>query len=527
MVIEELVTLWGFDVDFEPLKKLNEGLSIVKSTVTAVGTAVVVGIAGLFGLTAAAASSAAALERNAQRIDATVEELQGMEYAMATAGLEMNDLLDVMKDMDERASAAHRGEESSAEGFNLLKVSVRDANGELKSGLPLFKEIATKLAGIDDTARRTDIGMKIMGEGAFKLMPVILQTGEGIDQLVQEFTDLGVILSGDQVRALSRVNLLMVKTRAIVKGLGNQIGADLAPYVEGLTEDFVALVKENRALIRSSAGRAIRTLGEFAIWTARGVKELVSWIARTVEAVGGADRVIALLKGSLVFLTSLLAVSLVRALYNATVALRAMGTEAILTQAKALALPLAIAAIIALIALVVEDLYQWSQGNESLIGSLLKSNKTLQKLVHWSGKLQQGISDLIDWFAELGTAAGEGLENALGWAQELADTVLGLPDKASAAFGRLKAALGIGGPGLEASVATSGAAAAVAADSAYRSSVSNRSFKVDVNGDNNFMFGGAPGAPLSSFNRAAQTRDDMLRESLRRTLVDLDSGVEY
>lgn len=212
------------------------------SALMAVGTG---GLAAAAGLGAVALAAGKAFEQArkgmefadglltaSERLHIGVERLQEYRAALrlvgdATAdfdaGLTM--LLSSMGELD------RTGGGKAAGAFKALGLSVRDANGQMKSGEQMLAEIIEKMSALDSAAQRADISKKLFGPQAANFLALIQQGGDGVARLRDEMRALGVVMDGDVVRRFAEAEQ---KSKLLAQAVDTQLMeafVDLGPVL--------------------------------------------------------------------------------------------------------------------------------------------------------------------------------------------------------------------------------------------------------------------------------------------------------
>jgi hypothetical protein len=145
----------------------------------------------------------------------------------------------------------------------------------------------------------------------------------------------------------------------------------------------------NQELIKSG-------LQEFAEMVTKGFQfaaAAMSWFIdvanRVIRALGGIKNVVKLVG---VGLAALFGAAFVGAIQAAIALVSTLGTAFLLAWAKALIVPIAVAAAIAAIILVIEDLYVWIKGGDSVFGSWLGPwEKVKEQALSTFGSIIEGV----------------------------------------------------------------------------------------------------------------------------------------
>lgn len=518
MVVEELITLLGFKADVSDADKATAATNLfINAAKLAAGAAVAAGVA-VAGMVLHVAELADQTAKTSDKLGIAAEALQELSFGFELSGVE-----DATTAFRTFAKATEDAQNASGEALPYIQkmgISASEFAGlSLDARLDL---VAANFSKIPAGAQRAAAAQALFGRSGLDMIPFLNEGPEGIADLRKEFNDLSRALTRDELAQFEVLNDNISRLQRFVSGLAEQASLKLIPALNEIGDAAVAWVKANRDIILQKVDRLFRNLAEFIREAARSFVAFVDWTQRTIEALGGLDRILAVLKVTLLFFTALLGVQMVTAtiawvaaLSKAALALDLVKIKAILAQAAVFAIPVAIAALITAIALVIEDLYAWSQGQDSLTGELLAGSETFKAFVDLMSLSEDTLDSIEAWF----TSSAETIGN---WIDTVAEA--GAAVGRFLGFGGEELAVGVGGPG-DLSAAGAGNVAAGAAGT-----VSNQSTSAVFNmGGNQFSFGGAggTGAPVADLNRALADRERAQAEEYRRALQTLGTGEQY
>jgi hypothetical protein len=376
-IVDELVTILGLKTDPSASKEASNFSGLLSSVGTA---AVAVGAA----LAAAAGAVAAYAVKQADAIDKEAEfaetlgvsyqRFQELSYAAKLSGGDVQSLMSDMERLQETMYNPVTGEYNKS--LSALGINARKANGELKGSDTIIEELAGKFEGLTKAQQNNYAKLLRISPATLRL----LQQGKGgIAKLTAEAHDLGAVLDNDAVKAAQEFGDSMDRMRAAAGGAGRAIAAGLVPGLGSIADGVTAWVKANRKLLES------------------GVRQFVEGVGRGFKIVGDAIGVVidyvSDLLPDLGEMTEGLDATQAIAIAVAA-ALTAAGIAALVAAAPFIAMAAGIAALV----VVVEDLYAAFTGGESIIGDWVKSFTTAYPEI--AGVIG-GIIDLASKLAEI------------------------------------------------------------------------------------------------------------------------------
>lgn len=387
MIVRELVTRLGFKTDTSGLQKYENAANGMMSRMQA-------GIKGLQTAMAAIGAGAAvlAVKRLAEATD-KVTELQSRLRSLSQQSS--------FEGLAKRAMESGAAVEGYVDGFIRLAGAT---DGVLNSQEEVVEILDTLNAGL-----------KASGADAGTAAGVMRQFGQALGSGTLRGDELNSMNEGAGVlmRELARAILGPTGTVGALKKLAEQGGLTTAVVLDGMKKIGPALQAQSAAATRTF-GQAMQRLADTlwltwsrfdqAIGFTRLLTSALDWLASSIEAAvnffGGFNRAAEVLSWTL----GVLGVAKIPALASAAFA----GGKALWAMMAPIA-PI-IAGVTALWA-VIDDLYSWVKGEDSLAGELFGDFESLAK------------------------AAGEWIDKVKAWLQPLYDSVVKIGDAIKAVFG--------------------------------------------------------------------------------------------
>lgn len=267
-------------------KRWQKDIDSYKATAKQVGAAAGAAIVAGLGLVAAATKMAIDdmdnLSKTAQKVGLPTEEVSALAYAAGLSDVSVEQLSSGLVKLTKNMSDAAQGTGEAQKGFKALGIDVKNADGSLKSSGQVLGEVAAKFATYRDGAEKTALAVNIFGKSGAELIPLLNSGADGIAQMTEEARELGLVIDTETGKKAEAFNDNLTRLQSVVKGLWNQVAAQLLPMLVNLTDRFVGSAK------------GAQTLAQFATVAATGIKLLTSvgvvivGVFKTVgEALGG------------------------------------------------------------------------------------------------------------------------------------------------------------------------------------------------------------------------------------------------
>jgi hypothetical protein len=275
-----------------------------------------IGAVQTFALAAAAAvaatgvaltSMAADVGRQAQSLGLSVRHFQQLQFAAEAAGVETNDMLGAVGQLQQKAADAASGG-SSGDLFTRLGISATDASGQVRDANELMLEAADAVGRLGPGTEQTAAAIQLFGDAGRKLVPTLAQGRAGMQGLFRQFNALGGGVSEDAARkalemehALTELKLAFVSAaqpilEAVLPALRQMVDF-VRPLVADTHNMKVALAAVGVALYAAAGAAAVLNaalLPEIALvgLVAAAIAALVLMVDDLVVTLQGGDSVL-------------------------------------------------------------------------------------------------------------------------------------------------------------------------------------------------------------------------------------------
>lgn len=271
---------------FTAQKRMDQMLASANQLGMALGTTLATGALAVAAAMKVTVDRLDALGENAQKIGVTTEALSGLEFVAEMSGVAVETLHGSMGRLNKAIAEGNPA-------FDAMGISVKDANGELKSADVVLKEVASKFAGYRDGAEKSALAMELMGKSGAEMVPMLNQGAGGFSRLVAEAKSMGLVV-GEAAEIAGRLNDnidRMIKTQG---GLVTQLTVALLPVIERASEEFVTLAK-NTDLVSTPAAilktlfQTLAVVGSDVAFVFKMTGAEIGGIAAQLAALGRGD----------------------------------------------------------------------------------------------------------------------------------------------------------------------------------------------------------------------------------------------
>lgn len=399
MVVRELLSVLKFETDeakvqsFEnSIGNLTKGLALLVTGATTAATAA-------FSFASSTARQSEEIARSAKLASTGVEEFQKLAYASESFGIEQDKLADILKDVnDKMGDYAQTGGGAMADFFEFVapKIGVTAEQFKNLSGADALQLYVSSLEKANLSQSDMTFYMEAIASDSTLLLPLLEKNGEAYKTLAAEAEAYGAVLSEDNIKANKAFSQQLRSLNKMFQAVIMSVGNKLIPVFSDLVSKVKDFIARNRELIQSN----ISGFFDGAIWVVKQfisvLGTLFSWIDKVAQLMGGWSNAIKIVG---IAVGVLMALKFVPWIIAATAAIKALNIAMLLNPAG-----LMIAGIVALgtaIVLLIEDMYNWVKGNESVVGDLIAT--WFEFVTKIKGYLNEGVEYIKGKLGEIYT----------------------------------------------------------------------------------------------------------------------------
>jgi hypothetical protein len=198
------------------------------------------------------ASVGAELAHMSKRTGVSVEALSQLSYAAEQSGVDMDELGNGIRKMQNKLGEAEQGNMEAAMSFAKLRISIAQLKG--LSPEKQFELIADRMSQLRDPAQRAAMAIELFGKSGTELLPLLEQGGDGIRAMMKAADDLGLTMSADDAEAALSFTNSLKTLKDVVKVLAFNVGAALAPALQEIVGKVTGWVEVANIWIKRNGG---------------------------------------------------------------------------------------------------------------------------------------------------------------------------------------------------------------------------------------------------------------------------------
>jgi len=467
MVLRELITKIGFKVDDTGLTKIESGVSNLKTSLKGLGVLVASASASVgyllnkagqqeqtliaFETMLGSADKAVKLLKEIKDFaDVTpfeTDEVVRASKGLLAFGVATEDIIEKTRNLGNIASGVGKDKfETLVRGFGKIKVkgkaSMEELNMFLEAGVPILDELAK--------------GVGVTKAELFKMVSTGKIGFNDVDEALKRLSTGNGKFAGLMEKQSKSYLGLWSTILGKIDNLTKDLGAKLLPAGKEVFKIFLELFDKNRTKIIDVMTKAIEGLVAVLVAVFEAGKRFWSLIDGLVNLFtdwGTVIKFTAIALGTLFGAQMLIGIGqLAQGIFMLIKGMTLFGNAALLAQAKALLIPLAIGAALVGLGLIIEDIIAFFNGEDSITGVVVKK---FTSLFDWLGeKLDEftgWVSSLGDMLAKPFDFVAEKIRGTLSLMKNPLDTVTDVVSKGGDFLGDVlsgdfSGAFGFGGP---------------------------------------------------------------------------------
>ena len=451
--VRELLVALGVDADSKNLddfdKKLDGVIDAMEmaydaAKYLAIGvTAVTTAIAAAVVTTG---SFAEEVEQNAAALGLTTDAYQELLYAASQVGLASEQVGQIFSKLGVQSQEAIEGNEAMAETFAKLGLSVDDLAS--MDPVALFGALADGFGGITDPAEKAALATALFGDDlARKIIPLLDEGSTGLADMMEEAKKLGVVMSGDALDAGVEFANQLNAVEAQLTAIWHTIGVAFLPAAANLLAAVQGWIEAHQELLTQDVPEYLGKIGDVVIDLTDDLVVLVGWVGDVAEGFLSWDDIEPMLLRIAAALTTvgiaILSIEAAGVIATGIATLFGLAAPEVVLAAVVLGAALAVVAgWFTAVYLVVQDLYTFLAGGDSVIGRVIDRFEGLDGILTALGGVFQAFGNVAGAVFNLVATDAQTLGIALGAVWTAVQRVLGalgidLPDAAQFAMGVL------------------------------------------------------------------------------------------
>ncbi len=180
-----------------------------------------------------------------QKVGISTEAIAGLASAANKAGVDTESFQTAMVKLSKSVADAANGGKQSAAQYAALGISLKDANGNIKTSDTLLKELADKFAGYKDGVAKTADAVAIFGKAGANMIPLLNGGSAAIQKQIDLVNSLGASFTKEGSAQAEKFNDTLKDLEIVSKGVGNTIATAVLPALNQLADEALKFFTSN------------------------------------------------------------------------------------------------------------------------------------------------------------------------------------------------------------------------------------------------------------------------------------------
>lgn len=213
-------------------EKFSEGAKTAGKWAVGIATGATAVATALFKTAQSASADLDKVQKGAQELGMSYEAYQELDYALNRSGASINDLSKGFVNITKDLNNFKNGVKGASDTYDKLGVSLKNADGTMKSSEDILKESLTTLASMSDETERNALANELFGKSYTNLIPLLNSGADGIEDLISNAHELGLVMSDDAVDAGAQFGDMLADVQDSFGKVIQTIGVKLFPLIE-------------------------------------------------------------------------------------------------------------------------------------------------------------------------------------------------------------------------------------------------------------------------------------------------------
>lgn len=227
-----------------------------------------------------ALDAAGGLGELAEQLGTTTDNLQVYQFAAAQSGVKSQELEAGLTKLTRTIGDAAAGEKKAVEAFNEFGVQILDTSGKVRSTDDILRDLADRIAGIEDPAARGRAAFEFLGRSGQRLLPLLSQGAEGFDKMAASAKEAGAVLDAEYIARADEASDKLVALEFVLNKLATSLVIEVAPsWIE-----FLDMVDR---IIRNQAGlKDFGVIADKLLFLVPGIGDALSALSKATDPRG-------------------------------------------------------------------------------------------------------------------------------------------------------------------------------------------------------------------------------------------------
>lgn len=277
MALREVLAKFGFEFDKAKLREVNSQVEqtegLLKSAVGLLAGATL--FHGIKSFVEDLEHTGSALKDLEEQTGLSAQNIQLFEYGAGLAGVKTEEWELATRKLAQSLGGAGEGAKQQNAAFAALGVHIKGADGQTRSLNEVLPDIVEGFGKIDDPSKKARLAVDLFGRSGVKLVGFLSEGKDGLDKLRQEFEELGGGFSEETIKAADAYGDNLLRLNVAATSLKSTLGNEILPVLS----DIVRFIAKTIGKIREFAKGTELAKGTMIALGVAGVAGLTALLA--------------------------------------------------------------------------------------------------------------------------------------------------------------------------------------------------------------------------------------------------------
>lgn len=419
MILRELLLWMGLEVDEAAFAKGELAAKVLEKAFDKVVEVAQETVHKFVELVEKTAESGVQIMEMSKATGIATDTIQDFMTAAAFTGVAVETLNIGIFALSRNMYAAAQGSEDAQKGFAKLGIKVKDAHGKLRGADEVLLDVADKFKDMPDGVQKSALAMQLFGKAGKEMIEMLSEGREGIAELAKETPNL----TDEQLKASKEIVKTQKQISLTMENLWQRAIGPLLPAINELLKRYLAWKRAGAELMRQRIekylGYVIALIGKLATvagWVYEAFGAIVNVVGMFVGVIWKAAQGAKFLYDQLQIVRIMLGwAGLLGAIWAFAWASQSASVKVMLAWLKAAAPFILIAAAVAGLILIMDDLNAYAEGRDSLFGRVVDGIDKWLRIKPEDSPFMKGIKsflqmlrDAVEILVELDDVFGDG-----------------------------------------------------------------------------------------------------------------------
>ena len=221
----------------EVLKTVGKAMA---ATAAAIGAGAVAAGKKIWDMANETAAAGDTVDKMSQKLGLSAKAYQEWDYVLSQSGADIESMGAGFKSLTNLVDKATSGNDAAAASFEKLGISTKELKDMSREDI--FALTVKRMQEMGDTTERAALANTIFGKSGQGLAPLLNQTAEATQELMDKANELGFVMSDETVDASVKFTDSMDTLKRTFEGVKNSITSELLPGLTSITDGLTLLL---------------------------------------------------------------------------------------------------------------------------------------------------------------------------------------------------------------------------------------------------------------------------------------------